>query len=199
LNEVSFDSLGVDGSKGNGEWIELYLTQAANLKGYSLRNSKDELLYTFGALQMPADGIVLILLSDVIKYPFDADPNDGRVAVAADLPNADHLGNDFGGVRLLTRKGKEVDSLSWGIGAAPIGNADRSWFDISFGTGNPIGESDSLARALMPGRTFTGGAKDWDRHGGRDSIRATPGRRNGIEIYNVPGMLVDTQIGVSDI
>lgn len=192
INEVLFDSVGTDGSAGNAEWLELYTTQYVDLAGFSVQDNQGSVLHVFSSMLVPAYGTVLVLLSDTVPFPHDTDPSDGRVAVAAALPPGDHLGNDSGGVRLVDPGGQIIDSIYWGTGGAPPGSAGQ-WFDLAFGSGRPVAESESIGRPANPYDTYTGTIADWDRQGGVNAAGATAGGRNGADAQNYSGMLTDAQ------
>ena len=199
LNEVVFDSAGIDGSMGNGEWIELYTPDAVNLLGYSVRTDQGQVLYTFGDLDVPAYSVVLVLLSDMVTSPYDADPSDRTMAVAANLPHGDYLGNHEGGVRVVRPNGRNSDALFWGTGSPPATAQNAEWFDLSFSQGVPLAEGESLGRPADPRSTYTGTLADWSGHGGRNALMPTPGGRNGVDVFNYSGMLSSTQKGIVDI
>ena len=203
LNEVMFDQVGVDAQQQFGsEWIELYARRAVNLADWSLSDNLGQAIGRLPNVAVPADTYVLIVLGGLAAYDIDGDASDGTLAYTLGMPNADHLANaqangSGGGVRLSYR-GRQMDSIYWGNGAAPRGSAG-DYFDVSFATGRPLNEGDTLGRSGSPVSDFTGKSTDWDRCGGINAAGATPKQRNGVYPTDSTQLLKWAQSGICQI
>ncbi len=201
LTEVCFDPAGQDGSKIGAEWVELSTTQHIHSALFRLTDQQGSELATLALTNVASGSCLVVYLGSSVACPVDGDLADRSAAYAAGLPPGDYLPNASGGVRLLDGQGAIVDALYWGTGSAPPGASGASWtagefFDLSM-AGKPMDEGDSLGRPSDPFRSYTGTLADWDRHGGRNAARPTPGGRNAPTITGIPGLLYWTQLGVN--
>lgn len=204
LSEVQFDPIGVDGTALNGEWVELYVARDVDIGGWQLATADGTVLATLPPMAARARTAILVLFRGDIPYPYDTDPQDGRAAIALDLPLGDYLANDVGGVRLLSPGGAIKDCVYWGKGSAPAGASGALWkpgtfYDISFAGGQPMLEGDSLGRPVDPIAAYTGTVLDWERQGGVNAAGPTPGGRNGVEVTDATGLKFWVQTGVNQI
>jgi hypothetical protein len=203
LNEIQFDSLGVDADSGFGnEWIELYTTEAIDLADIEIVSEDGSISGALPSASIPAFTHVLVILGGLQSYVIDGNPADGTYSLTLGLTQGDLLPNaqtagDWGGVTLY-HQGSKVDSLAWGHGTAPIG-VSGPYFDVSYAGGRPINEADSLGRSGSPVADFTGTDADWDRNGGKNAAGSTPKQRNGVYVLDADNALKFAQAGVCDI
>lgn len=203
LNEVMFDPQGNDSDcKWGSEWVELYVNRPTDLAQWSLRDNNGNLIAALPSVQIPAQTYVQILLGGLAAYELDDDPTDGRYSLTLGLALADHLPNaqnagEGGGLR-LRQNGVLRDELYWGNGAAPPGSGGR-FVDVSFASGIPLNEGDTLGRAADPIADYSATLADWDRNGGANAAGPTPAERNGVYPTDADDILKWSQAGVCEI
>jgi hypothetical protein len=161
LNEVLFDSFGKAGSDGSWQWVEMRAKRQLKTSGWKLEDSSGQLLYSLPSLSLSSGDIVTVLLGPFDPELENLDPAYGPIVLTSGQAFGDHLGVSQGGVRLLKRN-VVIDEIYWGLAQSQI-----PFFDLSFGTGSPLREAESIGRARNS--AYTGQASDWAVAGGQNS------------------------------
>ncbi len=195
LNEVVFDAIGSNGA----EWLEVYSTQAMNLQGWTIEDNHGTVLGTLPSMDLPAYSVVVVVIGGDAQANYDSDATDRSASLMLGLPPGDYLGNQSGGVRLRDPSQRIADEVYWGLGSAPAGSGTNEVFDLSFATGRPMGEGGSLGRPADPLTDYSGDLSDWERTGGVNTSRVTPGARNGLEVIGMTGLKIWAQTGVNQV
>lgn len=174
LNEVLFDPIGAAGSDGTWQWVELYAKQATSTSGYELRDASGQLLVALPSISLPANSYALVLFGPRDATLENFDPYLGPVSITTGSGFADHLGVTQGGVQ-LARNGNVKDAVYWGTSAGA-----QPFVDLSFASGTPTREGDSIGRNSRSG--YTGNTQDWSIGGGANANGPTPGTKNQVEL-----------------
>lgn len=182
INEVCFDPFGATGSEGSCQWLELYFKTAANPQGWKIKNANGQLLMTLPSVNMPADSYLVAYFGPHQPDFENADPSSGAVVIGSGQPLADYLGVHQGGLKLRAN-GTTLDKIFWGTGSG-----QSPFFDLSFASGQPIGEGDTIGRDQHG--TDTNSPADFSIGGGANSNGPTAGAQNLVEFPEANGLLI---------
>ncbi len=203
LTEVLFDQTGVDAQSVFGsEWVEFSSSMRLDLGQVELTDHLGNSLGTLPNVVVPAHTYVQVILGGLDAYLLDDDPSDGTFSLTLGLPAGDILPNgqfsgNGGGVRLIHR-GQVIDAVYWGHGSPPAGS-QGVFYDLSYATGKPMNEADSLGRSSQPFLDDSGAITDWERNGGVHSSGPTPCKRNGVYPSDEDSILKWAQAGICGI
>jgi hypothetical protein len=206
LNEIQFDPYGQDG--GN-EWIELHNGQAGpiNVAGVQVKDSANVVLATLPSVVLPAGAHYVVHLGPVVAATLDNDLSDGRGNTFTGQAPGNYLGNDSGGVLVVSAQGKVLDAMFWGTGSSPRGAGytaavaanqwrDGRYLELSTSSGHARCEGSTLGRDVD--WTDTNSPSDFMLDGGENAAFPTPGIRNDMFVFTKARAIHWTQAVVQE-
>lgn len=181
INEVLFDAPGVAGTQDTWQWVEVHVKTAAHCQDWELRGQGGAVLAAFPSVAVPAGSYVVVLFGPAAPEMENLDPTAGPLVFTTGVPFGDHLGLQSGVVKLWDGT-QVIDKVKWarGPGAGPH-------VDISFATGTPLAEGDSIGRDRLG--TDTDNASDFAVGGGANANGTTMGLPNVVELPDAPDLV----------
>jgi len=192
LNEILYDPFGPD--EGN-EWVEIINTgkQAENLAGWMLVNRTGSMAAALPDWSLPAGAILTIQMGEGVD---DSDFTDGEGLFYSGFLT--EMNNTVDEVALCAGDLDDstiVDFLCWNSDDGYVAGvsheaavkagiwSEGDFYDCSFPGGRAPVAGFSLGRDVNSSDTDS--SQDWDRDGGIDAYRVTPGKINAAPLFSV--------------